>query len=117
MLAQLLVVFLCALQGVSAFSFTGLRTSSNKLQIPFKSGNGFNFVACFYLAFKFYCRADFSTALYAHHPQKKIIKKKMDRRPKKHRISDINRNNVNLNKCITKVPNAPSEYTIISAEG
>eukprot|EP00595_Chromulina_sp_UTEXLB2642_P002681 CAMPEP_0196764258 /NCGR_PEP_ID=MMETSP1095-20130614/5767_1 /TAXON_ID=96789 ORGANISM="Chromulina nebulosa, Strain UTEXLB2642" /NCGR_SAMPLE_ID=MMETSP1095 /ASSEMBLY_ACC=CAM_ASM_000446 /LENGTH=98 /DNA_ID=CAMNT_0042119397 /DNA_START=170 /DNA_END=466 /DNA_ORIENTATION=+ len=40
----------------------------------------------------------------------------MDRRPKKHRLSDINRNNVNLNKCITKVENAPSEYTLVSAE-
>ncbi len=49
-----------------------------------------------------------STALYAHHPQKKIIKKKQDQRPKKHRLSDINRTNVNLNKCITKVLNAPS---------
>jgi hypothetical protein len=57
-----------------------------------------------------------STALFAHHPQKKIIKKKQDQRPKKHRLSDINRSNVNLNKCITKVINAPSEYTLISAE-
>lgn len=41
----------------------------------------------------------------------------MDRRPKKHRASDITRNNVNFGKCITKVENAPAEYTIISAEG
>eukprot|EP01036_Dinobryon_divergens_P032722 gene32722-42373_t len=40
----------------------------------------------------------------------------MDRRPKKHRLSDINRTNSNLGKCITKVLNAPPEYTIISAE-
>lgn len=59
---------------------------------------------------------DSSTALYAHHPQKKIIKKKQDQRPKKHRLSDINRSNINLNKCITKVLNAPDEYTLISAE-
>ena len=38
-------------------------------------------------------------------------------RPKKHRLSDINRKNVNLHKCITKVDNAPSEYTMISADG
>eukprot|EP01035_Chromulina_nebulosa_P053194 gene53194-72661_t len=57
-----------------------------------------------------------STSLFAHHPQKKIIKRKMDRRPKKHRLSDINRTNSNLGKCITKVLNAPPEYTIISAE-
>eukprot|EP01031_Cornospumella_fuschlensis_P027833 gene27833-33614_t len=57
-----------------------------------------------------------STPLFAHHPQMKIIRKKMHRRPKKHRLSDINRNNRNLNKCITKVENAPPEYTIVSAE-
>ena len=41
----------------------------------------------------------------------------MHKRPKKHRLSDINRNNSNLNKCITKIEGAPSDYTIISAEG
>lgn len=41
----------------------------------------------------------------------------MDRRPKKHRLSDVNRNNVNMNKCITKVVDAPTEYSILSAEG
>lgn len=41
----------------------------------------------------------------------------MDKRPKKHRLSDINRKNVNLDKCITKIENAPSDYTIISAAG
>jgi hypothetical protein len=59
----------------------------------------------------------FSTRLFAHHPEKKIIRKKMDRRPIKHRLSDINRKNVNLDKCITKIENAPADYTIISAEG
>lgn len=58
-----------------------------------------------------------SSRLYAHHPEKKIIKKMMKNRPKKHRLSDINRRNVNLGKCITKIENAPSEYTLISAEG
>jgi len=53
--------------------------------------------------------------LFAHHVQKKIIKKKQDTRPIKHRLSDINRNNVNLNKCITKVENAPADYTIMTA--
>lgn len=53
--------------------------------------------------------------LLAHHPQKKIIKKKQDKRPKKHRLSDINRSNINLDKCITKVENAPAEYTLITA--
>ena len=62
-------------------------------------------------------RLDSSTSLYAHHPEKKITKKMMDRRPKKHRLSDINRNNVNLNKCITKIEGAPADYTIIPAEG
>mmetsp|Transcript_34174 Transcript_34174/g.49669 ORF Transcript_34174/g.49669 Transcript_34174/m.49669 type:complete len:148 (+) Transcript_34174:27-470(+) len=57
-----------------------------------------------------------STSLFAHHPQKKIIKRKMDRRPKKHRESDITRSNVNLNKCITKFASSLPEYTIISAE-
>ena len=56
------------------------------------------------------------TKLFAHHPQKKIIKKKQDRRPKKHRLSDINRNNANMDKCITKLQGVPSEYTIISAD-
>jgi hypothetical protein len=41
--------------------------------------------------------------------------KKMHNRPKKHRLSDINRNNQNLGKCITKVEGAPAEYTIIAA--
>ena len=41
----------------------------------------------------------------------------MDGRPKKHRLSDINRNNINLGKSITLVENAPSDYTIISAAG
>jgi len=57
-----------------------------------------------------------STTLFAHHPQKKITKKMQHYRPKKHRLSDINRKNVNLHKCITKVDNAPSEYTMISAD-
>lgn len=41
----------------------------------------------------------------------------MDRRPKKHRPSDINRNNQNLHKCITKLEGAPAEYTLVAAEG
>jgi hypothetical protein len=41
----------------------------------------------------------------------------MDRRPIKHRLSDINRKNVNKDICITKVANAPSDYQIITAEG
>lgn len=57
------------------------------------------------------------TALFAHHPEKKIIKKIVDRRPKKHRLSDINRKNINLDICITKIPNAPADYTIITAAG
>ena len=57
------------------------------------------------------------TALFAHHPEKKIIKKIVDRRPKKHRLSDINRKNVNADKCITKLENAPADYTIITAAG
>lgn len=58
-----------------------------------------------------------TTSLFAHHVQKKITKRMMDRRPKKHRLSDINRVNINLNKCISKVENAPSDYTIITAAG
>ena len=57
-----------------------------------------------------------STSLFAHHVQKKIIKRKQDRRPIKSRLSDINRTNVNLNKCITKVEGAPADYTMVSAE-
>ena len=53
--------------------------------------------------------------LLAHHPQKKIIKRKQDRRPKKHRLSDINRSNINFGKCITKLENAPADYTIVPA--
>jgi hypothetical protein len=61
-------------------------------------------------------KSAFSTSrLFAHHPQKKIIKKKQDKRPKKHRLSDINRKNINFGKCITKIEGAPSDYTIISA--
>lgn len=55
--------------------------------------------------------------MFAHHVQKKIIKKKMDRRPKKHRLSDINRKNVNHDKCITKVSDAPADYTLLKADG
>jgi hypothetical protein len=57
-----------------------------------------------------------STALNAHHVNKKITKRMMDRRPKKSRPSDINRNNVNEGKCITKMENAPAEYTLMSEE-
>ena len=67
-----------------------------------------------YLDCKF---TDSETKLNAHHVQKKIVKLKMDKRPIKHRLSDINRKNVNLNKCITKVVGAPADYTIVSAEG
>lgn len=56
------------------------------------------------------------TSLFAHHVQKKIIKRKQDRRPIKSRLSDIERNNVNLNKCITKVEGAPADYTMVSAD-
>ena|ERR1711871_851788 len=38
----------------------------------------------------------------------------MSRRPKKSRPSDINRNNSNEGKCITKIVDAPAEYTMIS---
>jgi hypothetical protein len=41
----------------------------------------------------------------------------MHKRPIKHRPSDINRRNINLDKCITKVEGAPSDYTIVSAAG
>lgn len=41
----------------------------------------------------------------------------MDRRPKKSRLSDINRNNVNLHKCITKISGAPDDYTLIPSDG
>jgi hypothetical protein len=57
------------------------------------------------------------TSLFAHHVNAKVTKKMMKNRPKKHRLSDINRKNVNLHKCITKVENAPAEYTLMSAEG
>ena len=40
----------------------------------------------------------------------------MHRRPKKSRPSDINRNNVNDGKCITKVDNAPAEYTLMTED-
>jgi hypothetical protein len=53
--------------------------------------------------------------LFAHHVQKKIIKKKMHNRPKKLRLSDVNRSNINLDKCITKVAGAPAEYTLLAA--
>ena len=59
--------------------------------------------------------AESSTALFAHHVQKKIIKKKMHNRPKKLRLSDVNRSNINLDKCITKVAGAPAEYTLLAA--
>jgi hypothetical protein len=57
------------------------------------------------------------TLLFAHHPQKKAIKKIMHRRPKKHRPSDINRRNVNLNKSLHNFPGAPPDYTILTPEG
>jgi hypothetical protein len=58
-----------------------------------------------------------ATALFAHHVNKKITKRMMDRRPKKSRLSDINRKNSNFGKCITKQEGAPADYTIMSAEG
>ena len=67
--------------------------------------------------YRLFIQLESKTSLFAHHPEKKIIKKIMDRRPKKHRLSDINRKNINLDKCITKIPNAPADYTIISAAG
>jgi hypothetical protein len=60
-------------------------------------------------------KTESSTRLNAHHVNKKITKRMMSRRPKKHRPSDINRNNVNMDKCITKVDDAPAEYTLMSA--
>ena len=56
--------------------------------------------------------------LYSHHPQKKIIKKIMDRRPKKSRPSDINRNNVNLNVQFAQLEEykAIPDYTVVSYE-
>jgi len=55
-----------------------------------------------------------SSALYAHHVQRKVIKKIMHRRPKKKRLSDIHRNNQNMDKCINHVPGAPDEYTLLA---
>jgi hypothetical protein len=57
------------------------------------------------------------SSLHAHHVNKKITKRMMDRRPKKSRPSDIFRNNVNHDKCITKLEGSPSDYTLIPAEG
>lgn len=51
-----------------------------------------------------------STALFAHHVQKKAIRGVMDKQPRKSRPSDINRRNINHNKCITRVPQGP-DYT------
>ena len=39
----------------------------------------------------------------------------MHNRPKKSRPSDVLRSNQNLDKCITKVADAPAEYTILAA--
>lgn len=58
-----------------------------------------------------------STSLFAHHVNKKITKKMMYNRPKKHRQSDIHRNNVNFGKCITKIENAPSDFIVVSEDG
>ena len=77
----------------------------------------FSIVSYFPICVRILCFEESSTSLFAHHPQKKITKKMQHYRPKKHRLSDINRKNVNLHKCITKVENAPSEYTMISADG
>jgi len=57
-----------------------------------------------------------STTLFAHHVNKKITKRMMDRRPKKSRPSDINRNNQNHGKCITKMDLGP-DYTLLPAAG
>ena len=57
-----------------------------------------------------------STPLFAHHVNKKITKRMMDRRPKKSRPSDINRNNQNHGKCITKMDLGP-DYTLLPAAG
>ena len=56
------------------------------------------------------------TALFSHHAQKKIVKKKMDRRPKKKRLSDIGRTTVNTGKCITKIADLPPEYLFLKPE-
>jgi hypothetical protein len=57
-----------------------------------------------------------SSALFAHHPQKKAIKKIMDKRPKKKRLSDIGRTTVNTGKCLSVFPGIPPEYRILNAE-
>lgn len=56
------------------------------------------------------------TAIFAHHPKKKMIKKIMDKRPKKKRLSDIGRTTVNTGKCLTKMTDLPPEFTIIRDE-
>jgi hypothetical protein len=71
----------------------------------------------FNMCFFFNIGKRLSTTLFAHHVNKKITKRMMDRRPKKSRPSDIFRNNVNLNKCISKVPNAPDDYALLTPEG
>lgn len=72
--------------------------------------------SCSHLGLTNGLRCPGSTALFSHRPKMKIIKKIMHRRPKKHRPSDINHRSVNHNKCITKVPNAPPEYILLSEE-
>jgi hypothetical protein len=71
------------------------------------------FCILIYVSVNFF--AGISTRLYAHHVNKKITKRMMHRRPKKSRPSDQVRNNINMDKCITKVEGAPAEYTILSA--
>lgn len=66
-----------------------------------------------YVSFK---RRRTVSSLFAHHPQKKIIKRKMDERPKKKRPSDIHRNNANLNKGIHDFDRETPEYTIVKPE-
>ena len=55
--------------------------------------------------------------LFAHHVQKKTVQKIMDRRPKKKRLSDKVRRNVNLNKCITKFDANLEDYSVVPEEG
>lgn len=57
------------------------------------------------------------TRLFAKHPIKKIIKRKMDERPKKKRPSDIHRNNVNKDKCINVIGRDIPEYRVLKPEG
>ncbi len=117
--ARIVLIFACFVAGVSSF-VVGF---GKFLQIKGKETSNRDTIVYFHFFSEYAQFARYpgiekrpATSLFAHHVNKKITKRMMDRRPKKTRPSDINRNNKNHGICITKM-GLPPDYTVIPAAG